>query len=878
MKKTFLIVVCSLYFLQNSLACAGYDPSDYYFNLFTQHIIADKSFIPFLLDYQDFYSTDKVKNTNANILEWQKYFNEELTYEECSDLVYRVSMEELNNLKFGRPVQDKLLKALGKEFYDKYKEGFDYLIEAKYLQPYMCITHQENENSYYYYNENQKDASDIDFKHTRDALISLYNASKTSQIKLRYGYQLVRFLHYTRNFQDAINAFKRYVAPLKKNSEVYYMALEQYAGALRAVERGGDNYGDSNWQFFQVFVHSKNRKKSAFLSLTLAGDADFNSLLNKAQTEQEKIMAHFLLGYQGFNNPLPMMKKIANINPNSEALKVLQARAINELERGFLPCFTPFCAGNKVVQDKEESIPAVPKKLSFWDRIVNFFKNLFGIGKDDKKETPKAKPIELKEEKRLPMFLGGECPDLDSKTKAENQLSDLVLFTEGHVEKSEDEFWTISYAYLKFLQKKYKESSDILAAIQTENTEYQEQIANMRMLNDIVGQELIDDEFEEHLLQDYPNLFVEDGDVKQFIFDILANRYFLQGEKAKSFLIHNDLSNIGYNNANLALVKELEVFYKKENKSTLEKEVLSKRIDVADPDSFFHFIYGDAAMRHGEFAKAKSHYDLVKNGKGFIPTNYTEWDREYKKEVHTSYEEKALFDGFYRISDYIFGHNYWESFESAAEKTMETEPFVEEFSFIKKTMNKAELAEVLVRLEKIGKDNNKRAAHANQLIGNFFYNTSKLGYYRHVFVMDLTNGNGWKYHFNSANKMNKLLYYKDFYWGECFNETIAFDSAIHFYKKSLESSVDKEQKARILFQMASAEQGNYYQWESEQPEVSWKEPNWYERRKAQELEFAKVKRQRFNTYFEKLKAEYADTEAVEVLEDRCSNFRYFLNH
>jgi hypothetical protein len=50
-------------------------------------------------------------------------------------------------------------------------------------------------------------------------------------------------------------------------------------------------------------------------------------------------MAYFLLGYQDFNDPLPMMKKIYDIDPESEMLKVLGARAINELERNYLPVY-----------------------------------------------------------------------------------------------------------------------------------------------------------------------------------------------------------------------------------------------------------------------------------------------------------------------------------------------------------------------------------------------------------------------------------------------------------------------------------------------------------------------------------------------------------
>jgi hypothetical protein len=48
-------------------------------------------------------------------------------------------------------------------------------------------------------------------------------------------------------------------------------------------------------------------------------------------------MAYFLLGYEDFNNPIPIMEKMFEIDPNSEILKVMAVRSINELERSYLP-------------------------------------------------------------------------------------------------------------------------------------------------------------------------------------------------------------------------------------------------------------------------------------------------------------------------------------------------------------------------------------------------------------------------------------------------------------------------------------------------------------------------------------------------------------
>jgi hypothetical protein len=50
-------------------------------------------------------------------------------------------------------------------------------------------------------------------------------------------------------------------------------------------------------------------------------------------------MAYFLLGYEDFNNPIPIMEKMFEIDPDSEILKVMAVRSINELERNYLPIY-----------------------------------------------------------------------------------------------------------------------------------------------------------------------------------------------------------------------------------------------------------------------------------------------------------------------------------------------------------------------------------------------------------------------------------------------------------------------------------------------------------------------------------------------------------
>jgi len=155
------------------------------------------------------------------------------------------------------------------------------------------------------------------------------------------------------------------------------MSLDQLAGAQRGLEMKND----ANWNFFQVFMNSKNRKESAFVSMKLSDTASFNNIMKRAGTNDEKNMAYFLLGYEDFTNPIPIMEKMFDINPDSEILKVMAVRSINELERSYLPTYyyaSTDNGNNSTAQKstttttndpaKVETQEVKEKELSFWQK------------------------------------------------------------------------------------------------------------------------------------------------------------------------------------------------------------------------------------------------------------------------------------------------------------------------------------------------------------------------------------------------------------------------------------------------------------------------------------------------------------------------------
>ncbi|WP_407403466.1 hypothetical protein [Chryseobacterium sp.] len=900
MKKYIISLAFATMFYTQSNACAWGDPDSDYFNLFTQSIIKDKSYLPFLHTYTSrFYQDYKTSHiADENIEAWQKYFNNQLNYAETSALVNTISMAELNLLKSGAP-NNPLLKKLGNGFYQKYFEGIDYLIQAKYLEPYMRINFVESADTFYYReNEVSKNATQLDYNKTISALTSLYNAAKNPEIKQRYGYQLVRFNHYTRNYEASISAFKNYVQPISNRGAVYYLALDQLGGAQRGLNLGTE----ANWNFFQVFKNSKSRKESAFVSMTLSDSASFNNILKRANTNEEKNMAYFLLGYEDFTNPIPTMEKMFDIDPQSEILKVLAARSINEIERSYLPSYY-YKDDNEVSKNasspsdnKVSTEVATPVKIGFWERIVLFFKKLFSSKSNHSSNEQKNEVSDeeiLNNPNRIPFYNNNKSYFYTEDNKQKDYLNELEEFTEKTKEKSSDEFWQIADAYLKFLKKEYKESAEVLDNIKTNNPEYLEEITRMKALNDIVSQPKITAEYEDALMNKYAEYFLEEKmptdstktdyeiyygpkpSTASFLKDVLANRYFLQGEEGKSYLMSNKLSDLQYN-PNSSLVKKIEEFYKKPNKTKFEQQIIAKNMDnVGNIEAFFNLIYGDRAMRLADFDQAKSYYQKAINFSGLPRDDYEKYNEKtktYDKVVYTGQN----YDGYHNISNLVFGYNVWESFESNEQVSMKAGDY-SAFPFIRPLMNKLELADAILQLKKIGNGKDDMAANANQLIGNLLYNTSILGFYRHIFVMDIDNSNGGKYYFNTSATQSPFKYYYKNFTSNSFIEPDNFDKSMGYYQKAFNLATNKEQKARILFQMASAEQGKYYQYEANNEfKVDYSDPDYTKKSDEFGKQMAQTKNQKYRTYFALLKSQYSDTETSRNLMGSCTYYGYFM--
>jgi hypothetical protein len=598
---------------------------------------------------------------------------------------------------------------------------------------------------------------------------------------------LVRFAHYNRKYEEAVRFFDIYVEPLNYKPAMYYHALSQKAGA----EKGLGDTSAANADFFEVFVHSKKLKESALTSIRFGDNADFEEFLKQAKSPKEKCDAYLLLGFISFNNPLNEIEKITAELPDAIQAKVLMARAVNTLERSLLPMY--------------------------WSSPDEFAKAT---------------------DKRYPVIKGPEIINFFNETL---RISTQTANSERVQDK---DYWNLTTAYLLFLNKDFSEATRYLSLVKNTNEKYTLQKKNLSMYIDICELPVINDKAETYLYEKYKEILTQkfsfdyyygddkayfDYGTKNFIIDVLANRYFLQKEYAKSFLLSNDITALEYN-PRLDLLSDIESFYKKSNKNSLEKYIESgmftKNVDAKNIQNYMNYLRGIIYLTKGDYRKALESFSV----KDYSPRD--------------------------NISATIFGYNRIECFECDESFTMESD-YLSDFPFIEKDMNEKELALTLTELQKRGQKKDESAAKANYLIGNFIYNTTSTGYYRHVLRFDGNNGNGEKFRNQEKKNIYNGIYFK--YYPMYYDNPVELSQ--EYLEKAFNTTKDNELKARVLFALSKCEQAIH----------DGKSGRYYYSVDGDDILI------RDRKYFKKL-VEFGNTGFYDEVVTNCKYFEYYVTH
>ena len=555
MRKKLLLVAVMLTALWGKSFACGWDEGDwYYYNLFNQEIMSDERYRPFLLIYGSrYYTNDTLRN--GNIEEWRQYLG--LSYDETKYLVFKASRSDLQNLSKGKRAEDANLSFVSADFMKNHKQALLYLAYAKYLEPYMRIIPGEDADYYWDLPEYEFNAGDLDYEKVKTVLTKSWNAESDNELKLRYGYQLVRLAHYTRRYQEAVQLFEQYVEPLNMHAELYYYALAQRAGALRGM---GETQR-ANRDFIRVFANSYDLKTMAYTSLTMGWDNEINfaDFVAGAADNNERNDIFFMMGYSDFNNPVNEIEKIVVTDPDAIQAKVLMVRAINMLERRMLLSYVPWGEG------------------------------------DDRSRYP---------------YLGQD------DTEGRAFFNQALRVSDVQRDKASDKnFWNLASSYLHFLNKDFELANNCLGNVKSTDADYMAMVKNLTAYIDICRQPKIDANTERYLFDNYAKMIK--GEEKyslnmadnSFVGVVLSNRYGLQGEKAKSFLTLRHVMQIE-DNPDESLVDDIQSFLNKKKKTQLEEYIAAtSTTEISNVNNYLAYVKGVLRLTEGDFKTAKGLFE-----------------------------------------------------------------------------------------------------------------------------------------------------------------------------------------------------------------------------------------------------------------------------
>lgn len=550
-KKLLLAAVILTAFMGKSFAC-GWDGGDwYYYNLFSQEIMNDPIYRPFLLTYETKYYCDTTLR-NGNLEEWQKYLG--LSYEDTKYLVFESSREDLQSLTKGKSAADRKLSFATPEFVKKHKQALLYLAYTKYLEPYMRIIPDPNLEVYNWWWDEpyEHNAGELDYNKVKNVLVTSWKAEKDDELKLRYGYQLVRLAHYTRRYKEAVQLFDQYVKPLNMRTEMYYYALSQKAGALR----GMGETEQANREFIHVFTNSNDLKTVAYTSMTFGEENDINfaDFVAGAADDKERNEIYFMMGYSDFNNPVNEIEKIVANDPNAIQAKVLMVRAVNLIERALLT--------SSLSADDNEAL--YPSWRASESETMAFFKQA------------------------------------------------LRLSDKQRDNSSDKNFWNLTSSYLHFLDQDFEKASNCLAKVKSNDELYMKTVDCLTAYIDLCRQPTIDSKTEDYLLGKYPDLFYKPccnnlAD-HSFVSLVLHNRYARQDEHAKSYLVLHSLQSLE-DNPDEKLLDEIQTFLNKKKKTALEQSIAENgTIDWTDYNNYIAYFKGVLRLTDGDFKEAKKQF------------------------------------------------------------------------------------------------------------------------------------------------------------------------------------------------------------------------------------------------------------------------------
>lgn len=319
--KLILLFISSAISFSTSNCTGSYGLT--YYHLFDENLVLSQENEPKKFNLWFYPNEFKKENSSVdlNINEWFRFLEGKYQHEDLIKTMYR---------RDGFKGQDRELKDLQskvskpKQIEQKEKEFIQYLDYALELENYLATLVPDS------WNEKPVIKDPLQQKIMLAKANKLIGQFRSGFTKERMHYQLIKLHRYYGSYEEVINIYESYFKD--KKSFISYWAMDQYAGVLRIMKRNAA----SNYYFSKVYMECPSKRQSAYLSIDIKSEREFEDAKNMGASPEELMSLHFIRGMNGKNLGLYDLSKITEINQNSDFARILMSREINRLETFFL--------------------------------------------------------------------------------------------------------------------------------------------------------------------------------------------------------------------------------------------------------------------------------------------------------------------------------------------------------------------------------------------------------------------------------------------------------------------------------------------------------------------------------------------------------------
>lgn len=280
-------------------------------------------------DYTPFFYTSRFLNDrhydvnqipNENLDEWHSYFKEKVSKDAIKELVYNTSYEELNALSQSMMYNGNYL--CNNELAE-YIDNNGLVGVAQYLE----FT-KKTENLIYEADPWESKGFDIELinEHIQEGKRRINNEND-KMLKQRYAYHIVVMMRYIGANQEAVNFFDEIFLSINSKDEsiIKYWALSHVAFCQEQL----DYKSEAHLNYARVFMNCHAKKNWVYNNLSKKSAVE---LLDVVKNDADKYAVYTFNEFKNPGRAYDGLKKIAEMNPNTDVFKTLMIREINKIE------------------------------------------------------------------------------------------------------------------------------------------------------------------------------------------------------------------------------------------------------------------------------------------------------------------------------------------------------------------------------------------------------------------------------------------------------------------------------------------------------------------------------------------------------------------